>query len=224
MEMELSQSSLGYVSPPPYVRTDYEPFSPGPLTSTPTKVPFQPFDEDSIPELPGSSSNESDAMSISDISLVSTDSETEVNPKSPGESLTTTLVQAHPSIPGYKIVFDNIDKTVRPRQMRIDCQNKSLHYVHLYGVKNRIDFSALPDTPPVGMKNLSSLLPTNDDDKYLKDNFSVLVARVIVDNIPFFEEDRRGLVTRHILHKYSKEMSVKSEVVSTGSIIVLNHK
>ncbi len=48
----------------------------------------------------------------------------------------------------------------------------------------------------------------------LQENFAVLVARVIVDNIPFFEEDHRGLILRHIQHKYSKEMAIKSEVVS----------
>ncbi len=42
---------------------------------------------------------------------------------------------------GYKIVFDNIDKNVKPRYMRSDSQIKSLHYVQSYAVRNRIDFS-----------------------------------------------------------------------------------
>ena len=42
---------------------------------------------------------------------------------------------------GYKIVFDNIDKNIKPRFMRSDFQTRSLHYVNSYAVKDRIDFS-----------------------------------------------------------------------------------
>ena len=40
----------------------------------------------------------------------------------------------------YKLVFDNIDKTINPREIRSNTQAKSLHYVHIYASKYRIDF------------------------------------------------------------------------------------
>ncbi len=141
MDMELSQSS-NYPSPPPYERTYSEASSPGPLASTPTK---EPLHDDST-------AHKTDSMSISDLSLVSSIAESE-NPVS--ESRDESSTTSKPSIPGYKNVFNNIDKTVRPRQMRIDSQNKSLHYVHIYSVKNRIDFSSLSDTPLANVRDIT---------------------------------------------------------------------
>ena len=68
----------------------------------------------------------------------------------------------------YKLVFDNVDKTVRPRYMRMEVQNKSLHYVQLYAVKDRINLSHLSQEP----RNLSEVqldvtLPTDDDNTTL---------------------------------------------------------
>ena len=37
---------------------------------------------------------------------------------------------------GYRICGDNIDKTVRPRYMRSDKKNVSLHYFHSYGASS----------------------------------------------------------------------------------------
>lgn len=119
--------------------------------------------------------------------------------------------------PGYKIVIDNIDKNVKPRNMSVDAQTKSLHYVQIYSVKDRMDFGKLSDVPPSGEKCLYDILPTTDDYEKLKTNFSVHVARVMVEYIPFFSENFCGTAARHIPHKYSREMSLKSDVVSCNS-------
>ena len=37
---------------------------------------------------------------------------------------------------GYKLVFDNIDKTVKPRFMTQDSQTETLNYVQAYAVKD----------------------------------------------------------------------------------------
>ena len=39
-------------------------------------------------------------------------------------------------VPGFKMVIDNIDKTVKPRNQTIDAQTQSLHYVQVYAVKD----------------------------------------------------------------------------------------
>lgn len=40
---------------------------------------------------------------------------------------------------GFRLVGDNIDKTVGPRDMRVNHQSQSLHYFHVYSVKDRVD-------------------------------------------------------------------------------------
>ena len=42
---------------------------------------------------------------------------------------------------GFKIVFDNIDLTVRPRHTTEERQSLSLHNVNAYAVKDRVDYS-----------------------------------------------------------------------------------
>lgn len=46
------------------------------------------------------------------------------------ESLPRAYTKA--SFPTYKIVGDDIDKSVKPRDMRINNQTKSIHYFHSY--------------------------------------------------------------------------------------------
>ncbi len=41
----------------------------------------------------------------------------------------------------FKVVGDNIDKTIRPREMRSDHQTRSLHYFHSNAMRDRIDIS-----------------------------------------------------------------------------------
>ncbi len=116
---------------------------------------------------------------------------------------------------GYKIVFDNLDKTVKPRHMSIEKQSTSLHYVHGYAVKDRIDFSTFSSVRETGTEqNLFALLPNENDYAVLKKRFSIHVSRIITSYLEIFKEDFEGLIEHHIKHRYSKEMSVKSEVVS----------
>lgn len=168
----------------------------------------------------GSSSADSHTVTSPDISLLTgSHSDTDElsspeklkQPDSRSNTAQSTYTEARL---GYKIVIDNIDKNVKPRNMRIDAQTKSLHYVQMYCVKDRIDFGKLSDVHPTGEKTLYGLLPTTEDYEKLKESFAVHVARVMVEHIPFFTEDFSGLVQRHIPHQYSCEMSLKSEVVS----------
>ena len=49
---------------------------------------------------------------------------------------------------GYKLVFDNLDKNVKPRHMRTDNQTKSLHFVQSYATIDRVDFSRYSNEAP----------------------------------------------------------------------------
>ena len=175
----------------------------------------------SLPPADSSSSPDSKTVSTTEVSALSsaayqqepvtmsspaegTDNEPEVRPAS-------STVNTHTA--GHKLVIDNIDKTVKRRDQTIDAQTTSLHYVQVYSVKDRVDYSKFSTSRPSPSESLYSIIPTSSDYQTLKDNFSILVARVLVEYIPYFSEDFKGLTTRHILHEYSQEMANMSDVV-----------
>ena len=118
--------------------------------------------------------------------------------------------------PTWKLVGDNIDKYVKPREMRTDVQASTLHYFNMYAVRDRVDTSTLDDQPslpdPVSTADLNSLLPSDEEHQQLYQNFQILVARVLVKHMSFFKKFGEG-VPKHIKHKHSCEMARKSEVV-----------
>lgn len=117
---------------------------------------------------------------------------------------------------GFVIVGDNIDKRVTPRNMRIDHQVQSLHYFHSYASKNRIQTDHLDDDRRIKNINdlaLSDILPSVEDCSSIRNNFTVLVARVIVKYLSHFSMFKKA-VTNHIQHQYSRQMEEKSTVVS----------
>ena len=102
--------------------------------------------------------------------------------------------------------------------MRVDKQTQSLHYFHAYAVRDRIDASNLCDDPPsstpTGQDVISTILPSEEDDANIHDEFAILVARIVCKHMTFFKNTYANVVDWHIEHKFSKEMSLKSEVVS----------
>ena len=121
------------------------------------------------------------------------------------------------SIKTFKLIGENIDKHVKPRDMRSDYQVHDLHvhvhYFYVYGVRDHIDLSSFPDNPAlpdITSIILNLILPTATHE-----NFSILVARTLKKYMymPFFTRFGTGL-ERHIRHHYYDEMSKKSEVVT----------
>ena len=120
---------------------------------------------------------------------------------------------------GFRICGDNIDKTVRRRYMRTDKKNSSLHYFHSYAVLNRIDASSLsdeiPDLHQLDKKVVTrTMLPSESDDKAIRENITKLVSRVLVEHLAFFRFSFVDVVEWHIEHQFYGEMSKKSVVVS----------
>lgn len=126
---------------------------------------------------------------------------------------------------GYKLVGDNIDFTINARYMRCDGRlNLSLHYFHCFGILCRIDFSKLSFKSPIASLVVSpsniqrmaiNLLPSAADDKALSKNVATLLARLLVTHVPSMKRTFGDVVTWHIDHEYQKEMSQKSDVVSS---------
>ena len=52
--------------------------------------------------------------------------------------------------------------------MHIDAQTKSLHYIQMYSVKDRIDFGKLSDVCPTDGKSLYDYLSSTEDYEKLK--------------------------------------------------------
>lgn len=125
---------------------------------------------------------------------------------------------------GFKVVGDNIDKTIKPRYMRESTGHgsQSLHYFHSYAVKDRVNLSNCSDLPtkaPVEWTTekyqsvCRKILPTKEDQLYVQDNFVHIMTRVIVNRVPFFQQFH-SIALKHIPHAFSQEMAQKSEVVS----------
>ena len=115
----------------------------------------------------------------------------------------------------FKIVGDNIDKHIKPRDMRSDYQARSLHYFHSYAVQDWLNMDDFDDNipcPDPGAVSLELLLPTPQDEANIRNNTCILVARILKKYMPFFTKYGKG-VERHIIHQYSEEMSRTSHVV-----------
>ena len=98
--------------------------------------------------------------------------------------------------------------------MRVDeHRGQSLHYFHYCAIQNRVDFTGYPDVHPdtcldSPQRRAQFLLSSDEDDKALANNFTILVSRILYDNMPFFKVTFDGIVTWHIQHENTVEMSV----------------
>ena len=76
---------------------------------------------------------------------------------------------------GYKLVFDNIDKTIKPMFMMQDSHTITLHYVQAYAVKVRIDYSSIGDEQR-NETNLYKILRDSEDYHLLNERFVLHVS------------------------------------------------
>lgn len=171
-------------------------------------------------------SDESEAPSFSPLNTASSSESTSrsepestdvSSPNSPesDESITGNSCSPSSLYPTYKLVGDNVDKHVKPREMRVDAQAQSLHLFNLYAVRDRVDTSLLPDSPALpdlSTCKVKDVLPSREDHRAMFANFAILAGRVLKKYMPFFTRFASGL-EKHISHKYDKEMAQNSEVV-----------
>lgn len=106
------------------------------------------------------------------------------------------------------IVGDNFDTSIKPRDMRIDRQTKSLHLFHVCAAVARVSTLHLDDQKSLGDLQkvpLSAYLPSIADCAAIHDNYVILAARVIVNNCATFSS-LRNCLPDHIQHEFSDEM------------------
>lgn len=177
---------------------------------SPEQPPYSPLS--SLESSPSSSESSHGVNSQSE------NSTTESSQPSSSESM-EDIGEPHLLVyPTYKLVGDNIDKHVKPREMRVDAQSQSLHFFNVYAVRDRVDASNLsdqPSLPDVSSIRVEDILPTPDDHTAITTNFAILIGRVLKKHMPFFSCFGSGL-EKHIKHEYYQQMSQKSEVVNSS--------
>jgi len=117
--------------------------------------------------------HDSSVHSSPDVAIAGTGIPTEPDA---AEMSSTLLQQWH----GFKIVGDNIDKSVKPRHETMDHHTQSLLYFHSYAVCDRIDFSHLscaePDPLDVSLYPVKRLLPTPADLQPILANSLIIIS------------------------------------------------
>ena len=125
------------------------------------------------------------------------------------------------SVSGMQFVIDNFDLRQNVREMTCESQNKDYHWINHNCVLNRVSGAHLDNTKPVCDINdlpYGTLLPQARDHLNNRENYIVLVQRVLVECIPAlgFLKDA---VKKHIPHEYSKEMGQKTTKVQHHTIV-----
>ena len=119
----------------------------------------------------------------------------------------------------FSIVLDNVDIRVLASDMTSDNQNKDYHWCNHNAYRDRVNPTHLPDDGPIAdlqeVPN-SAFLPSLTDQKALLNDFTVLISRVLVENLTEFEIFK-DVVPIHIKHKYSDILKNKTETVSVLS-------
>lgn len=116
---------------------------------------------------------------------------------------------------GFKLVGDNLDKSIKPREMREDHQKRMLHCFHMYGVSDRVNLSNFSDIEPQFLTEEfqhDKILPSKADSKLLIQNIATLIVRILCSHVPFFKQLDEVFVP-HIQHDHSDEMAQMSKVV-----------
>ena len=104
---------------------------------------------------------------------------------------------------------------IRPHDMLSTSQNVDLHYFASNLIVERVPCDSLSKTAPQqGLLSLpnSTFLLSSVEAKKLREDFKVLVARVLVANIPHLSF-LKSIIPQHIPHKYQQEMAVKSTII-----------
>eukprot|EP00731_Ephydatia_muelleri_P006970 Em0003g1218a len=102
---------------------------------------------------------------------------------------------------GFRLVGDNIDKSIKPRDMRLSHQSNLLHYFNVYAVRDRIDFHDLEGTAQLidpDAVDFSKFFPTAEDGSVLLANFQVPIGVFLKNENKF--DDMSEILDE--LHKY----------------------
>lgn len=115
----------------------------------------------------------------------------------------------------FKFWGDNVDKQQRVRDYRSEHCGVMLHMYSLLAGRSRTSEQELAHTGKLReLKEVPNkfFLPHKSDIQAVKGNLEVIVSRILVKYFPSLAF-LSSVVPKHILHKYSKQMAEKSEVI-----------
>ena len=114
-----------------------------------------------------------------------------------------------------KFITDNVNKKHKRRDERSNNKGEMLNMVSILASKSRTPAPSLSHSGTMGrVSDLSPsvFLPTSDDVESVKSNLVIIVSRVLTQYISALSPLKKS-IEQHIRHRYSTEMSRKSEVV-----------
>ena len=110
---------------------------------------------------------------------------------------------------------DNVDKKKKPRDVRSDHHGEMVHMYSVLAGKSRTpapQLSHFGHLSSVSKVTPAMILPTTEDIAIVKSNLVVLVSHILTQYVSGLAPFSKA-ISKHITHKYSTEMSKKSEVV-----------
>lgn len=114
-----------------------------------------------------------------------------------------------------KFFGDNVNKKRKRRDQRSDNQNEMVNMFSILASKSRTPAPSLSHSGTISQLcrlTPNSFLPTCEDVEAVKSNLVVIVSRVLTQYISALAPLSKS-ITKHIRHRYSTEMSQKSDVV-----------
>ena len=115
----------------------------------------------------------------------------------------------------FKFWGDNVDKQRKVRDLRSDNRGQLIHMFSLVVGRSRTPAPELlhsgGDLSALDRLSSSFVLPSKMDVNAVRDNLVSIVSRIITSYITGLAPLAK-FVPKHILHQYSREMSMKSEV------------
>jgi hypothetical protein len=116
---------------------------------------------------------------------------------------------------------DNADKQRHVRDLRSDHQGDMMHLYIIVVGKSRtpaLELSFTGQRSKLSDASPEFFLPSSSDISAVKDNLVVIVGRILTEYFPSLAPFAK-FVQKHILHKYSAQMSKKSDVVVLDALM-----
>ena len=125
--------------------------------------------------------------------------------------------------PGFIVAFDNIDIELHRKNMTMLAQNRTHHWVNHKMITNRVSGNTLPaEGPQAELADIPNIkfLPSIEDHEQQRLNYATLVSRVLVEYFDAFKP-LESVCLQHIPHKYSGQMSEKSQKVCSKNSLYI---
>jgi len=128
--------------------------------------------------------------------------------------------------PSYQIIGDNVDLHQRTPHQSMKRKDKDHHWFQMYAVRDRVTGRDLPNNAPIADVTkvpLQTFLPSVEECNHIREEFGVLIARVIVEKLEYFSP-LKPVVPEHMKHKYTDLMRLKSDMVGTVCYLTIHIK